>query len=61
MSNSNEKTDVSEAQIASHWKEEEFIYPATGFVGQANMADPRVLDRFNPDNFPECYREYADL
>ena len=61
MADSNEKTDVSEAQIASHWKEEEFIFPATGFVGQANMADPTVLDRFSTDNFPECYREYADL
>lgn len=61
MADSNEKTDVSEAQIASHWKEEEFISPATGFVGQANMADPTVLDRFSTDNFPECYREYADL
>ena len=61
MANQNDKTDVSEAQIAAHWKEEEFIFPTTGFVGQANMADPNVFERFGEDNYPECFREYADL
>tara|TARA_Y100000588_G_scaffold40697_1_gene38890 strand:- start:3113 stop:5221 length:2109 start_codon:yes stop_codon:yes gene_type:complete len=61
MANQNDKTDVSEGQIAAHWKEEEFIFPTTGFVGQANMADPNVFERFGEDNYPECFREYADL
>ena len=57
----NEMLETSEAQIASHWREEELIEPNLGFVAQANMGDPAVFDRFSEDNFPECYREYADL
>ena len=61
MTEANEQVDVSESQIAVHWKEEELIYPGPGFIAQANMADPAALDRFSLDNFPECFREYADL
>lgn len=25
------------------------------------MADPGIFNRFSPENFPECYREYTDL
>lgn len=57
----NEMVETSEAQIASHWREEELLEPKLGFVSQANMGDPAVLDRFSDENFPECYREYADL
>ena len=57
----NESIEVSEAQIASHWREEEVIEPSPGFISQANMADPSVLSRFSMDNFPEYFREYADL
>ena len=57
----NESIEVSEAQIASHWREEEVIAPRPGFISQANMADPSVLSRFSMDNFPEYFREYADL
>ena len=57
----NESVEVSEAQIASHWREEEIIEPRPGFIAQANMADPSVLARFSMDNFPEYFREYADL
>ena len=57
----NESVEVSEAQIASHWREEEVIEPSPGFIAQANMADPSVLARFSMDNFPEYFREYADL
>jgi acetyl-CoA synthetase len=53
--------DVSEAQIAVHWKEEEYYYPPAKFIGQANLTDPSVDERFSIDKFPECYREYADL
>ena len=61
MTKANEQVDVSEAQIAVHWKEEELIHPGPGFIAQANMADPAALERFSLDNFPECFREYADL
>ena len=57
-----EKTDdVSEAQIAVHWQEEGYFHPSKVFIDQANMTDEGIYDRFSLDNFPECYKEYADL
>jgi acetyl-CoA synthetase len=53
--------ETTEAQIAVHWREEEYYYPSAKFVGQANLTDPDVLNRFGEDKFPECFREYADL
>jgi acetyl-CoA synthetase len=53
--------NVSEAEIAVHWKEEELIRPPSGFVAQANMTDETVLERFGENNFPGCFKEYADL
>jgi acetyl-CoA synthetase len=52
---------TSEAEIAVHWKEEDYFYPSTKFIAQANLSDEFVYDRFNLDNFPECFKEYADL
>ena len=52
---------LSEAQIAVHWREEEYLYPSTAFIGQANAADPAIYKRFAEERFPECFREYADL
>jgi acetyl-CoA synthetase len=52
---------VSEAQIAVHWREEEYVSPPPKFIGQANASDPAILERFAEENFPECFREYADL
>jgi acetyl-CoA synthetase len=52
---------VSEAQIAVHWREEEYYPPSPAFVAQANVTDPAVYERFSEENFPECFREYADL
>ena len=52
---------LSESQIAVHWREEEYLYPSTAFVGQANAAEPAIYKRFAEDRFPECFREYADL
>src|SRR5436189_326671 len=52
---------VSEAQIAVHWREEEY-YPAPAkFIGQANASDPAIFERFGEERFPECFKEYADL
>jgi acetyl-CoA synthetase len=53
--------ETSEAQIAVHWREEEYFYPSPKFVGQANLSDPDVNERFAEKNFPECFREYADM
>ena len=51
----------NEAQIAVHWKEEELFYPPAKFIGQANLNDPAFVAHFNEENFPECFREYAEL
>ncbi len=56
-----EEEQVSEAQIAVHWREEDLYYPPAKFIGQANASDPAILDRFKEENFPECFKEYADL
>ena len=53
--------EASEAQIAVHWKEEEYVRPTARFIAQANVADPAVRDRFSERHFPECFREYADM
>lgn len=52
---------VNEAEIAVHWQEEEYFHPSTQFVAQANMTDAAIFKRFGLDNFPECFKEYADL
>ena len=61
MTDASETVEISEAQIAAHWREEELISPPAGFIAQANMADPDVFERFSEKNYPECFREYADL
>jgi len=55
------ETEVSETQIAVHWREEEYVYPPQKFIDQANAADPAIYDRFSEDRFPDCFKEYADL
>ena len=58
----NENEDVvSEAQIAVHWKEEEYFEPPVHFIAQANLTDENVLEKFGEKNFPECFKEYADM
>ncbi len=56
-----EAVETSEAQIAVHWQEEEKYYPSSKFIAQANMTDEGIYERFSLDNFPNCYKEYADL
>jgi acetyl-CoA synthetase len=56
-----EETQVSESQIAVHWREEEYYYPPATFIAQANAADPAIFERFSEEHFPECFKEYADL
>ena len=57
----NEAAETSEAQIAVHWQEEDYVYPSKEFIGQASIKDESIYERFALDNFPECYTEYADL
>jgi acetyl-CoA synthetase len=52
---------VSEAQIAVHWREEEYVQPLAAFVAQANASDPALLERFSEEHFPDCFVEYADM
>jgi len=61
MAAKEESVQVSEAQIAVHWREEEHYPPPARFVGQANAADPAIFERFREERFPECFKEYADL
>jgi acetyl-CoA synthetase len=53
--------ETSEAEIAVHWQEESYYYPSPEFIAQANMTDKKIYDRFSLDNFPNCFKEYADL
>ncbi len=53
--------EVSEAQIAVHWREEEYYEPPEAFAAQANANDPAILERFSEENFPESFIEYADM
>jgi len=57
----NEEPQVSESQIAVHWREEDYYYPPEAFVRQANANDPAILERFTEDKFPDCFTEYAEL
>ncbi len=56
-----EVIETTEAQIAVHWKEEEYYHPSTKFIAQANLADEGIFDRFSLDNFPDYFTEYAEL
>src|SRR5580765_3072201 len=53
--------EPNEAQIAVHWKEEQYYKPAPEFVKQANLNDASVNERFAEKNFPKCFEEYADM
>lgn len=53
--------ETSEAQIAVHWKEEEYFFPSKNFVAQANLTDPGINERFGEQNFPKCFEEYANM
>jgi acetyl-CoA synthetase len=55
------EAQVSEAQIAVHWREEGYYPPPEPFVAQANANDRAIFERFSEDKFPGCFTEYADL
>ena len=56
-----EVVETSEAQIAVHWQEEGYYHSSPEFIAQANMTDASIYERFSLKNFPNCYKEYADL
>ncbi len=61
MKESTQAAGTNEAQIAVHWKEEEYFQPPKSFVAQANLIDPAIVESFREESFPECFRQYADL
>jgi acetyl-CoA synthetase len=54
-------TDISEAQIAVHWREEGYFSPSAKFKAQANLKDPGIFKRFRLEKFPDYYREFGEL
>jgi len=56
-----ENIESSESSIAVHWQEENYFYASPGFIGQANLTDETIYERFNLDNFPDYFTEYANL
>src|SRR5436853_163214 len=56
-----EEEEYSENQIAVHWREEEYYQPPERFKEQANANDDSILESFSPEQFPECFTEYAEL
>jgi acetyl-CoA synthetase len=53
--------ETSEAEIAVHWQEENYYYPPPKFIGQANLTDPAVFERFKLENFPNYYIDFAEM
>ncbi|MHB8190788.1 MAG: acetate--CoA ligase [Ferrimicrobium sp.] len=58
---SDQEMEVSEAQIAAHWRDEEHYYAPPKFIAQANAGDPAIIERFSEEHYPECFNEYANL
>ncbi len=56
-----EVIETSEAQIAVHWQEEGYYPPSPKFIGQANLTDDSIFERFSLKNFPDYYTEFAEL
>jgi acetyl-CoA synthetase len=51
----------SEAQIAVHWREEEYYPPPPAFKEQANANGDAILERFSEEHFPDCFVDYAEM
>jgi acetyl-CoA synthetase len=52
---------VSEAEIAVHWREEEYYDPPPRIVAEATANNPAIRERFAEEHFPDCFVEYAEL
>jgi acetyl-CoA synthetase len=55
------EVELSEAQIAVHWREEEYYDPPARIVAEANANDPSIRERFSEEHYPECFVEYAEM
>src|SRR5258705_11304032 len=55
------KQKLTEAQIAVHWKEEEYYHPSKEFIAQANLADPAFVKKFSENHFPNGFDHSAYL
>src|SRR5437667_11732542 len=53
--------EVSEAQIAVHWQEQNYFAPPKDFVAQANLTDKGIFKHFALDKFPGYYKQFAQL
>lgn len=42
-----QKTDLSEAEIAVHWPEEGYYQPPVSFIARANLTDGDIFKRFS--------------
>ncbi len=51
--------DTPDVTLEARLTEQEYFRPPSKFVGQANVSDPAVYDRF--DEFPDGFEEYAEL
>jgi acetyl-CoA synthetase len=58
---SSASVELSESQIAVHWREEEYVQPPEGFKEQANANDLAIREQFSEEHFPDCFEDYADL
>ena len=56
-----EEVEYSENQIAVHWREEKYVPPPEEFKAQANANEESILERFSPENFPDCFVDYAEM
>jgi acetyl-CoA synthetase len=48
-----------DVQLESRLQEQDYFRPPTSFVGQANVSDPDIYDRFA--DFPAGFEEYAEM
>jgi len=51
--------EQGDPEIEARLSEQEYFRPPSKFVGQANVSDPNVYDRFA--EFPDGFEEYAEL
>jgi acetyl-CoA synthetase len=52
-------SESNDVELEARLREQEYFRPPAEFVGQANVSDPAVYDRF--EEFPEGFEEYADM
>ena len=51
---------TDDSPLEARLTDQDYFRPPTEFVGQANVTDPAIYDRFG-ENYPEAFEEYAEL